>query len=90
MTKMAAMPICGKKHKNLLRNQKADDLENWYAASGVQLLPSLFKWWPWVDLDLFYGKVKFGPLRFCMDKGKTMDFSETIVVYVVKVGRHVN
>ena len=66
---MAAMPIYGKNLKNiLLRNQKADDLETWYAASGAQILPSLFKQWPWVDLDLFYGKVKFGPLRFCMGK----------------------
>ena len=46
MTKMAAMPIYGVKTlKNLLlRNQKADDLETWYAASGAQVLPSLFKW----------------------------------------------
>ena len=44
MTKMATMPIYGKNlKKNLLRNQKADDLETWYAASGAQVLPSLFK-----------------------------------------------
>ena len=44
MTKMAAMPIYGKSFKNLLLwNQKADDLETWYAASGTQILPSLFK-----------------------------------------------
>ena len=49
MTKMAAMPIYGKNRKNLLPNQKANDLETWYVALG------LFKWWPWVDLDLFYG-----------------------------------
>ena len=44
MTKMAAMLIYGKKHnKNLLlRNQKADDLETWCAASGARVLPSLF------------------------------------------------
>ena len=37
MTKMATMPIYGKKTlKNVLRNQKADDLESWYAASGAQ------------------------------------------------------
>ena len=24
-------------------NQKADDLETWYASSGSQVLPSLFK-----------------------------------------------
>ena len=43
MTKMAAMPIYGKNLKNLLRNQKADDLETWYAALGARLLPNLFK-----------------------------------------------
>ena len=32
MTKMAAMPVY-----LLLRNQKADDLESWYAASGAQV-----------------------------------------------------
>ena len=29
--------------KLLLRNQKADDLETWYAALGARVLPSLFK-----------------------------------------------
>ena len=43
MTKVATMPIYGKNLKNLLWNQKADDLESWYAASGTQVLPSLFK-----------------------------------------------
>ena len=43
MTKMAAMPIYGKNLKNLLRNQKGDDLESWYVASGAPVLPSLFK-----------------------------------------------
>ena len=40
MTKMATMPIYG---KNLLKNQKADDLGTWYVAFGVLGLPSLFK-----------------------------------------------
>ena len=44
MTKMAAMPIYGKNLKKfLLRNQKADDLETWYASSGAQVLPSFLK-----------------------------------------------
>ena len=82
MTKMAAMPIYGKNpKKNLLRNQNADDLESWYASSGARVLPSLLKWWSWVDMYLFYGTVRFGPLCFC----KTMDFSETIVVYDLKL-----
>ena len=44
MTKMAAIPYMVETFKNLLlRNQKADDLETWYAASGARVLPSLFK-----------------------------------------------
>ena len=69
MTKLATMLIFGKNVKKLLLwNQKADDLETWYAALGTPVLPNLLKWWPWVDLDLFYHKVKFGPLCFCMGK----------------------
>ena len=50
-----------KTFKNLLlRNQKADDLETWYAAS---VLPSLFKW---AGTDLIYGKVKFASIAFYM------------------------
>ena len=46
MTKRAVMPIYGKNLKNknlLLRNQKADNLESWYASSGARVLPSLLK-----------------------------------------------
>ena len=44
MTKMADMPIYGKKpFENLHQNQKADDLGTWYVASGIWGLPSLFK-----------------------------------------------
>ena len=74
-------------------NQKACDLETWYATSGTQVLgySNVFKWRPWVDLDLCYGKVKFGPFCFCMRiKGKTMNFSETIVVYDIKLVDAVN
>ena len=40
MTNMAAMPIYVKTHKNLLLwNQKADELETCYAASGTRVLP---------------------------------------------------
>ena len=62
-------PYMVKALKNLLlRNWKVNDLECWYTALGTRVLPSLFKWWPWIDLDLFYIKVKFGPLCFCMGK----------------------
>ena len=40
-------PYMVKTLKNLLLpNQKTDDLETWYIASGAQLLHSSFKWWP--------------------------------------------
>ena len=71
----------------LLRNQKANDFETWYAASGTWVIPNLFKWWSWVDLDLFYARSNLVPYAFVWQKGKTMDFSETIVVYDVKVCR---
>ena len=59
ITKIASMPIYGKNFQNLLlRNQEADDLETWHTASGTQVLPVLFKWWQWVDLNHFYD-VKF-------------------------------
>ena len=76
--------------KNLLLwNQKADNLESRYATLGTWILTSLFNWWPWVDLDLCYGNVKFCPLcpYVVWEKGKTMDFSETIVVCDHKVNR---
>ena len=41
----------------------------------------------WIDLDLFYGKVKFGNLGFSMGKVKTVDFSESIAASDLKVGR---
>ena len=89
MTKMAAMPIYGKTFKQnlLFWNQKAVDLETWYASSSARVLPSLLKWRHWVDLDLFHGKDKFCPYAFVWEKGKTTDFSETIVVCDVKVDR---
>ena len=69
MTKMATMPIYGKIFKNiLLWNLMTDDIETWYATSRTQVLPSSFKCCPRVYLDLFYGKVKFGSLCFCIGK----------------------
>ena len=63
MTNIAAMLIyVVKTLKNLLWNQKADDLESWYAALGNWVLPSLFKWCPCIDPDPFYDMVKFGHL----------------------------
>ena len=54
-------------------------------SNGYSSTTKLFKLWPWFDRDLFYGKVKFGPLCFfVLENGKTMDFSETIEVYQIR------
>ena len=56
--------------KTLVWNQWASCLETWYVALGTQAHSNLFKWCPWVGLDLFYAQVKFGHLCFCMGKRK--------------------
>ena len=73
-------PYLVKNIKILLWNQKTNDLETWCATSGVQVLPSLFKWWPWVDLDLFYGTARSNliPYAFVWEKGKTNDFQKLL------------
>ena len=71
MTKMAAMPKYGKNLKQnlLLQNPKVDDLETWYAALGARVLSQdCSNDDPGLTLTYFYGKVKFGPLCFCMGK----------------------
>ena len=73
-----------KTFKNLLWNLKADDLETCYTASSTTKYVQMI---PWVDLDLFYGKSNLVPCAFVLEKVKTMDFSETIVVYDITVGR---
>ena len=88
MTRMAAMPLYAKKtfkiffsgterQMNLKLGMQHQVLENYQV---------LFKWCPWVDIDLFYGK-NLVPYAFVWEKVKTMEFSEIIIVYDIKVGR---
>ena len=42
---------------------------------------------PGLTLTYFTARSNLVPYAFVWEKGKTMDFSETIVVYDVKVGR---
>ena len=42
---------------------------------------------PELTLTYFPARSNLVPYAFVWEKGKTMDFSETIVVYGVKVGR---
>ena len=48
--------------------------ESWYVALGTQAHHNLLKCLPWSDLDLFYGKVKFGNLGFSMGKSENSGF----------------
>ena len=67
--------IWQKTFKNLLLcNRQADFYETWYVALGAPAHHNLFKWWPLSDLDLFYGKVKFGYLCFSMGKSENSGF----------------
>ena len=75
-------PLCPYMVKTIenLQNRMAKITETWYAALGTQVLPSLFKWWPHVDLWPFYAKVKFGSVCFYigkpLDSGNTCDVSK--------------
>ena len=42
---------------------------------------------PGLTLTYFRAKSTFVPYAFVWEEGKTMDFSETVVAYDVKVGR---
>ena len=78
-----------KPFKNLLlQNRPADFHETWYVALGTPAHHSVYKWWPWSDLDLFYGKVKFGNLGFSIGKSENSGFLETIEACDLKVGRY--
>ena len=76
MAKMAAMPIYD---KNLLWNQKADDLETWYAAFVSRVLPNIFN----DALVCFYGRSNLIPFVFI---GKYLH--ETIEASEVKCGTY--
>ena len=87
MTMMAAMPIYGKNLKKIFFSgtKKADDLETWYAALDASVPPSLFKDDPGFTLTYFTARSNLVPYAFVWEKGKTMGFSETIVVYDLKL-----
>ena len=72
ITKMAAMPIYGKNPSKIFLsgNRWTDFLETWHVASVTPAHHSLFKWWPWLDLDVFYGNVKFGNIGLSIGKSE--------------------
>ena len=71
--------------KNLLWNQKADDLEigMQHRVLKYYQIPSNDD--PGLTLTYFTAKSNLVSYAFIWEKGKTMDFSETIVVYALKL-----
>ena len=51
----------------------------------MQVLPTFFKLGPWVDLGLFYTKVKFGHIGFYMGKSENYYLLTTIAALGLKV-----
>ena len=52
----------------------------WYVASLTVVLQNFYKTWPWVDLDLFYGKFNFSVLGIWMGKANKFLFSVAFVL----------
>ena len=63
-------------------NQKADDLESWYAASGARVCSNDD---PELTLTYFTARSNLVPYAFVWEKVEKIDFSETIVVYDLKL-----
>ena len=78
-------PYMVKNNSFFLQNRWADCNEIWYVVSRMLTHHSLNKFWPWVDIDLFYVKVKFGRSSIYMGKMKLICFSKTIAAYDLKV-----
>ena len=56
-----------------------DCFEIWYVTFGRLVLQSLYKWWPWDDIDLF------GPLGFGMGKTGKVHLFGAVVLSDMKV-----
>ena len=70
--------------KNLLWNQKAGDLETWYAEPSTCILPSLYDD-PELTLTFITARSNLLPYAFVWEHTWTVDFLETIEVYDLKV-----
>ena len=74
-----------KPHFMWSQNRNSYDLETWYAAYGTQALTSIYKWWPWVDLDLLYDMFKLGRLYVWMRKTVTKSFNGELLQQMIKL-----
>ena len=88
MTKMAAMPICG---KNLKKSSSLEPKGRWpwnlvcsigcMSTTCTKFVQMMTLGWPWQ----FTARSNLVPYAFVWEKGKTIDFLKTIVVYDLKL-----
>ena len=79
MTKMAAILIYGKNPLKIFFSRTIGQMTLKLGArqKGLELyIQSLYKWWSWVDLDLFYNQVNFVHLGFYI--GKVCPYFQTV------------
>ena len=89
LTGMAAMPIYGKNLKKILfsgtkRPMTLKVCMQLWVLEYIQICSNDD---PELTLTYFTARSNLIPYAFVWEKGKIMDFSETIVVYDIKVGR---
>ena len=89
MTKMATMPIYGKNLKKIFfsRTKRLMTLKLSMQHWVLEYFKICSNDDPGLTLTYFMARSNLVPYAFIWEKGKTMDFSETIVVCDVKVGR---
>ena len=89
MIKMAAMPIYCKNLKKIFFSgtEWPMILKHGTQHWGLKYYEICSNDDPELTLTFFTARSNLVPYTFVWGKGKTMDFSETIVVYDVKVGR---
>ena len=73
--------------KSLKKSSSPEPIDQWHRNLVCSIVyestTKIMKLWPWVDIDSFYAKVKFGYIGFCM--GKSDFFFETIAALGLKV-----
>ena len=77
---MAAMPIYGKNlKKSSSPEPKADDLETWYAASGLKYYQVCSNHDPGLTLTYFTTRSDMITYAFVWEKGKTRIFQKLLL-----------
>ena len=72
----------------LLQNQISPGALSLHKSSGTGDLPKLLKWWSYVDVWPFYGKVKFASPCICMGLGKMLRIHILDISSIIQLNRN--